>query len=290
MAVMLGMASETEMRAARALMYDGLEMSRSLGEEALTAEVLTDLAWTADYMGEPAEAAPCAEEALRIGRTLGSQWLLGLALGPLALVARTRDEKRALWQEALACLRRAGDLVMCVFQILPLAVLEIEDGHLDAACTLYQEALALSEDTRSPITLYLSLDGLGEARLLQGEIEQAANCCRRSVVGLRRLGSRSDAAMAFFKLACCATRLGHFLEAACLAGACDVMHAAYVIEAGPEGAYKWNKWTALHQRLWDENLAQLRDALGNHEFDTSYSAGSRLTFDEAVDLALSTAK
>ena len=42
----------------------------------------------------------------------------------------------------------------------------------------------------------------------------------------------------------------------------------------------------LRQNAWDEVRTYSRDALGDAEFQRLYGAGSKLTLDEAVDLAL----
>jgi hypothetical protein len=94
-----GTDSDPEMLAGRAFMKEGLGLARALSDMALIAEVLTSLAWSADFVGEPSEAARCAKEALGIGRCLNNRRLIGLALGPLALGpcrAYPRWKKRAL--------------------------------------------------------------------------------------------------------------------------------------------------------------------------------------------------
>jgi hypothetical protein len=178
-----------------------------------------------------------------------------------------------------------------VGQVWPLAVLEIEDGQFDTAALLYATTVAMSEEIGSPVFLYRSLDNLGEARLLQGETEEATKHCQAALMGFCRLGYRSSATMAFFKLACCATRLGDFYQAGRLAGAYDVMHVTYTADgARPEGSYRFTKWTSFHQRMWDDNLTRLRESLGVAEYGLAYLEGAQLSFDEAMELALGGAR
>jgi predicted ATPase/DNA-binding SARP family transcriptional activator len=286
-AVVQGFESRPEMRAARELLQQGLGMARELDDPELVALVLSDLGWVAEFQGESSQAALFAEEALDVARSVGNPGLIGYALGDLALVAPTPEEKRALWLEALACERQAGDVNSCIAQISPLAQLELDAGRLGAARALYEEAVAAAEDVGSPWVLGDEGGHLGFVLLLQGEPEEAALWCRKALVAFRRAGRRKAAVTAIFKLACCATGMGDYLLAARLTGAHDVIHAAYIDDdVAPAGAYRWNKWGPLEQRVWDDNRARLRQVLGEAEFERVYAVGRGLSFDQAADLAL----
>jgi hypothetical protein len=82
-------------------------------------------------------------------------------------------------------------------------------------------------------------------------------------------------------LACCATKAGDYLRAAQLTGAYDALHADVV-----ETATNAYGWTPFRERTRDDNRARLRQALGAGEFERAYSAGSALSYEEAVDVAL----
>jgi hypothetical protein len=172
-------------------------------------------------------------------------------------------------------------------EALPLAQLELDAGRLGAARGLYEEAVAAAEEVGSPWWLVNSWGHLGLVLLLQGEPEEAARWCRKSLVTSRRVGTRKSATIAIFKLTCCATGTGNYGLAAQLTGAHDVMHAAYMSDdVPPEGAYRWNKWGPLEQKLRGENRARLRQVLGEADFESAHALGSWLSFDQAADLAL----
>jgi tetratricopeptide (TPR) repeat protein len=285
-AITLGMDSRLEMRAARELMRQGLQLARDLDDQALIAEALSDLSWTAEYQGDSGQAALFANEALQVARSLGDPRLIGNALGPLALVTPTAEAKRGLWLEALAYLRQAGDTVGTIAQLLPLAALELDAGRLEAARALYEEAIAVAEDEDFHTEAVDTWGGLALVLLLQGKFEEAALRCRKSLLARRRLGLRTGTANDIFKLACCATGMGNYLQAAQLTGAHDVMHAKIDVEVVPEGAFKWNKWTPLEQKVREDNRAALRRVLGEVEFERAYAVGRGLSFDQAADLAL----
>ncbi len=72
-----------------------------------------------------------------------------------------------------------------------------------------------------------------------------------------------------------------------MAGAYDVMHSPYLRHAGTPGmSNRFQKLTIVEERLREDNRQYLRHVLGSDNFNRNYSTGGRLTFDEAVALAL----
>jgi hypothetical protein len=76
--------------------------------------------------------------------------------------------------------------------------------------------------------------------------------------------------------------LGNYPLAAKLTGALDAL-AGHINDVVPDKAYKWS---ALEQRMQDDNRKRLHRALGGPEFERAYIEGSGLSVDEAADLAL----
>jgi predicted ATPase/DNA-binding SARP family transcriptional activator len=284
----LGWESEGERRAGLALIRQGIELARNLPDPALTSEAALDLAWGAESLGDHDEAARRAAEAVETAQSVGSQRLTGLALGSLGVVATTGPQKRTLWHEAAAHLLRAGDLAMRTIILNSLAVVELEDEQYRPAIDLLEEAIALSDQIGALLHLYWSWGALGEAHLLQGHFEEATACARKALTGFRRLGLRDVAVSHLATVACCAARLGKTKDAAQLFGAYDAMHSAYLRQSATPGrSNRFEKLTHTKQKLHQDNRDSLRQSLGNQDFALVYSAGTRITFDEAVDLALS---
>ena len=168
-------------------------------------------------------------------------------------------------------------------ELWALAALELEDGRLEAARALYEEAVAAGEEIGSTMDLWDSWGSLGWVLLLQGELNGAVQLCRKSLITCRRVGRRGGAAFAIFKLGCCAARLGDCLLAAQLIGAHDTFEAR-INDVVPEKAYKWSPLALI---MRNDSLAWLRHLLGEVEFEQAYALGRALSFDEAADLALS---
>ena len=283
----VGWGSETEGRAGRAMLEEGVELSEKLGDPALTAEALAALSRMMESSGELTGARRRAEEAIKVGRRVGDERLIGFALASLGVVSTTHPEKKALWQESVARLRSAGDLAMCSPFTHALGVLELEDEHFEIAAALFADDVALSEESGSQLNLYWSCGHLGEALLFQGRFEDAFKWCRRALIGFHRLGLRKMAAFHLVNLACCASRLSSPKDAAQLTGACEVMNCLSPSPADVAArSNRFGKLAVLEEELRQDNREHLRQLLGDEEFDSACSAGGRLTFDEAIDMAL----
>ena len=194
-------------------------------------------------------------------------------------------QKRALLLEALDCFRQAGDIHACIPVLWPLAVLEIDDGRLEAARALYEEAIAAGEEAAVPLALSVCWGCLGWVLFLQGELEDAALLSRKSLITCRRLGTHGRAGLAISVLACCATGAGDYRLAAELTGVYDVLDARSGVDV-PGGTYKWFLSTPLEQKVRDDNRARLRQVLGEADFERFCAVGKGLSFHEAADLAL----
>ncbi len=290
LAATLGWDSEPERRAGGALIEQGLEMCRTLGDPASTSDALTRYVWVAESLGQHAKASECASEALKIARDVGDPWLIGNAMAVVATVATSVAAKRTLWQEAAAHLRRVGDLGLCSVCLASQAVLEMEDEQFVTAATLLEESIALSDEIGAPLSMYWSWGALGEALLPRESFEDAVACLQKALTGLRRLGLRDIAVSHLINVACCAVRLGKLAEATRLAGAYETMRSPYLRQAGTPGrSNRFERLTLLLEKLRKDNRNYLRRVLGTENFEREYSAGTMLTFDDAVELALQVA-
>lgn len=191
-----------------------------------------------------------------------------------------------MFTESVALFRRAGDLQNCCRCFIQLAALDLADENFEAAAVVLEEDLAICEDLEAPLELIVAWMELGETRMFQGRFEEAATWLRVALASCRRLGRRPQ--HAFPNLMYCVAQMGNVTEAARLAGAYDAICLAYgpPEEDGPAMANALAHLAFLRQNAWDEVRTYSRDALGDAEFQRLYGAGSKLTLDEAVDLAL----
>jgi predicted ATPase/DNA-binding SARP family transcriptional activator len=279
--------SEAWSQAGTTMMKEGLEVSRRLGDEGLAAEVLANLSQAAEWTGDRVGAVRYAQEALETGRSLGDHRLIGNALGALGLAVPGRAEKKRLLAQAVAHQRRAGDLSGCSWWLINLAVLELADENSQAAAELLEEDLAICRELDLPVDLTMACRVLADITLFEGRFEEAANWLREALILSRRQGRQDSAVADFPNAVCCVARVGNLDDAARLTGAYNAMLSRhlpleYSFTAENPGAHL----QFLRQTLLEQTVAYMREALGDANFEMLSRAGAKLSYDDAIDLAL----
>ena len=174
--------SEAAMQAGTAMMEEGLEMCRRVRDERLTAEVLVNLSRAAQD-GEMA-SKPYATPRRRSRSAVA--WLMtGSSAMPSGLWAApsANGQKKRLLTEAVAHLRRTGDLVKwCGVWLINLAALELADENSQAAAELLEEALAISEGLNLPLELLTACCVLADITMFESRFDEAAIWLRRALI------------------------------------------------------------------------------------------------------------
>lgn len=244
------------------------------------SETLRFVSWT-ETEERSSRATLLGREALEVARRLDDPGLMGDALWILAGAAPTPEEERELRLEALACYRRAGDVLPVSLALQGLASQAVVDGQLAASRAYREEAIAAAEEIGSSSELPAFWSDHAIVLLLLGELKEATSFGRKALIGKRRRG-RSAVGFTIFVLACCATGTGDYRRAARLTGAHDVIDTE-VINLVHRGSYRW---TAPEQQARDDNRARLRQVLGDEEYEREHAVGKALSFEQAIDLAL----
>ena len=279
--------SEAAMQAGIVMMEEGLEMSRRARDVRLTAEVLVNLSQAAQFRGDGVEAVRYAEEALEIGRSLVNDRLIGNALGSLGSAVGQRAKKKRLLSEAVAHLRRAGDLVGCCWWLINLAALELADENSQAAAELLEDDLAISEELNLRLDLDTACCVLADVTLFEGRFEEAAIWLRRALISYRRLARQGSAVADFPNVVCCVARLGYPGDAARLTGAYNAMLSRHVpLEHSFTAENPIAHLQFLRRARLEETVVHIREALGDENFELVSRDGAKLSYDDAVDLAL----
>jgi predicted ATPase/DNA-binding SARP family transcriptional activator len=279
--------SEAAVQVGTAMMDEGLEMSRLVRDERLTAEVLVNLSQAAQFRGKGAEAVRYAEEAVAIGHSLADDRLIGNALGSLGSATWEGAKKKQLLTEALAHLRRAGDLVGCNWWLILLAALELADENSRAAAELVEEDLAISEELNLPLGLQTACCALADIALFEGRFEEAAIWLRRALNGYRRLAPQYSAVADFPNVVCCVAHLGNPDDAAPLTGWYNAMLSRHVpLEYSFTAENPVAHVHFLRRARLEKTVVHIREALGDETFDLLSHEGANLSYDDAIDLAL----
>jgi len=282
------------------------------------AKAQNAIGWLAQWQGDVERASSAAEEGLLLCKRAGIEARvanqLRLLVGFTAEM-RAEDYKRAneLFRESLELSRKAGDEWTTAASLLHLGDVEDEQGNNERAVELYEEGIALCRKLGYPVLLADILVNLGYTRLLQGDYEQTTALCKEaialyreqgyryarfefpvdnlgwaawlrgdeekaealyqeSLMLCRELGNKLVAAESLQGLACVAGKRGEIERSARLFGAADSLFRARSISHLPA------------ERALREPYLEAAQTPSNR---AAWEEGSKLTFEEAIEYALS---
>ncbi|MGN9846758.1 BTAD domain-containing putative transcriptional regulator [Nonomuraea sp. H19] len=178
-----------------------LQRSRKLGDRAVQARALTDLAWTYWRLGEYERAEEHAHQALDACEEACERARALLTLGNVALRRRQDTQAEQYLQQALDLTRIGADTwgEAHVLGILAL-VLDRADRPEEARRHL-DLALALHRKFGNPAGEAVILNHLGVVLRHQGELAQARTRHEQAAALYRKLGNTADEAAALNGLA-----------------------------------------------------------------------------------------
>jgi len=259
--------------------------SRSLelaaGDTAAEAAARAQLAWiamtrTSDGAGP---ALDLATTSLQQAREVDDKRTASGALNTLAELSLQRGDIEGgleLMGEALALRRGLGDKRLIANSLLSLGRAQLARGEPAHAGHLLEEGRAVAEEIGDTWSSSVALASLGKARLLSEEPAEAIELFRDA---LRLAAARRDKRTG-------ADCLGGLGSALALNGDLDL--GVRLVGAADAALEEMGATPSADERAVDDVVRpQLRSQLGE-EFDVLLLAGSRLTLDEAVNLALPT--
>jgi predicted ATPase/DNA-binding SARP family transcriptional activator len=210
-----------------------------------------------------------AEKALALAREAGDSMLIGQALS-CSVFAHFGDVSTAirLSLEALEGLERSGDAIFEVFTLNNLGIAYDLGGDLDQARACTERSLTVA--ARLGYGSPVGLANVGEYLIRQGEID-AATARLSAALELARRYSLRDVLVALGPIIGLAVALDQYSSAAQLQGYVSTQWAAAGFE-GPVGSFS------------EENVAKLRTHLGT-SFDNYRSVGAALGSGAAILLA-----
>jgi non-specific serine/threonine protein kinase len=216
-------------------------------------------------------------ELLAYTRRVRDRWGENRALITLAEVAHQREDfasARRTLEEAVRVAREAGDGWSLGMTLVNLGDLERSDGQHRRAGELYEESLATFAQiglARHPLEHPYLLHNLGYVALAAGQPDLAFERFMDALLGNQRAGDRRGVAE-------CLIGLG------AAAAARDQPERAVHLFAAGEAAL-----SAAHGELWHANRRDYTHwrevasrALGQAAFERAWSAGARLSVDEAL--------
>jgi predicted ATPase/ATP/maltotriose-dependent transcriptional regulator MalT len=161
-------------------------------EPGLRAMALIDLGQLMIYKGDFVATHEFATEALKIARSVGDELLEGRALDTLGYAAAFLDPASApgLFQQAESVLGAFGDTMYRADALNGLGLARLFEGDYAAARAALEEGVASSRTIGNLSLLTIGLGLLGYALELQGRLARAQTCLRESLAVARRLEDR----------------------------------------------------------------------------------------------------
>ena len=259
---------------ASAAAEEGLRLNPLLEESRVMSHLRLLLGFTAGMRGDYERATELFEENLRLGRVSGDGWSIAAALlhlGNVAVNQGKNEQGVQLYEEGIALCRKSGYTLLLADILVNLGYERLLQGDHERATAVCEEAIALyQEQGYIYARLEFPMDNLGWAALLRGDDEQASVLHQESLMLCRKLGNRLVAAESLEGLACAAAVRGETQRSARLFGAADAILRSQNISHLP-----------VEQALREPYLTAARSD------NVSWEEGSEMTFEEAIEYALS---
>jgi len=257
-----------------------LERALGSGAEGIErVEILGGLGWICQALGDREGAAAAAEHRRSLAEALGDAKNLSGALGLQAVLAEENgDLARAeeLHESNITLSRAQGAAGRPERTAGDYAEFLLRQGRYGEAAYLFEECLAAARDRKDTFLLGRFTADLGALALIEGRPTDALELLEEGVTLLYGLGERYGTLYCLPLLAEAFAALGATDEAARLVGAADAQLEETGLALWAEGV-----------RRRKQTIADLRSVLGQERLAELRAEGCVMTFDEAVEYALS---
>jgi len=227
---------------------------------------------------DPAAARPALERAAAADRQAGRLRPLATTLSMASIAANMAGDRASagrLLGEAQAVSTGLDDVPAALAVLEARALGGLFEGDLDAVTSASSEGVRLSREVGDLYTLKVWLMNLGTAALIAGRLDEPKPLFAEALRIAHRVDDRVQQAYLLDALGCHAARFGQALLAAQLLGAAEPVRTGAGARVMPFLA-----------PLMEQAKASAIAALGASRFEAEFKAGSRLSRDAAVRLAL----
>ncbi len=220
-----------------------------------------------------------SEEALTLCRAHSDRRGAALALhylGHIAQVDRDFEQAAKLLQESVDLFRENGDKWGLAYSLNCLGDVARNQGANERAGALLEEAVALWRDLHHLWGMAMSLQNLGHVVLRQGDFRRAKEMFAEGLANARAVEAKPVVIYCIAGLAGATAGEGRLQHAARLFGASQALFKAAGVSLEP-----------ADRADYERNLARVRAGLHEQMFSEAWTAGESMSFDEAVEFALS---
>ncbi len=245
--------------AAREMLEPALDLATSLGARWLRRSILVNLANLSKYQGHALEARQRYEAAIADANLLDDWLILAVTRGNLAILDLEDGRLEAAagtWEELLDLRRQHQDAAGECRVLLYLGIVSFMQGRLDEARSRFQGALEGGRRLNDALVQGRALYRLGDVLRVQGRFQQASTRLQPAIDLLKRAGTPTNLAEALLSLAECKARQRELGEAERLIESARQLTAT----EGPQ-AWRARAWVQRQRGQPREALASLAKAL-----------------------------
>ena len=259
---------------------EALTIFRNLDDKVGIADCLNGLGNTAISQGNYGSALEYYQESLLIRRDLGDKWGIARLLGNLGLLAYLQMDyiqARSLHFESLTLFRELRDEEGVANELVNLGDVVRHQGELSVAHSYYQESAAISEKLKDQWGLGYALMGTADVALAQSDFSTASLLYRDCLVLFQKGANYVGLPFALESVAALALMKNQPKKAVQILGTADNLrkNTNSPLPLPDHSAYKNN--LSLLQRQLDPSI-----------FDLAWTAGRKMSLNQALELALKT--
>jgi predicted ATPase/DNA-binding XRE family transcriptional regulator len=249
------------------------QIASRMRDNRMLAMTRAHLAWLYRRSGQRDRGQTLGQEAVKRAREAGDDVLLAASIVNYAATISTTPQAMSLYEEALACCERSGNIGDYYNLQSNLGARELQLGDIPAARAHMEAAVRVAQEIGysspyAPSNLGLALRADNALDGARREFEEGLRLGRRT-------GSKGAIALALHGLACLAADAGDWHRAASLHGQAD----ALLDQTG-------NRWDSFEGGQRAESLDRIAAAIGDEQLRQVYQQGSELGISHAIDLAL----
>jgi predicted ATPase len=257
--------------ASKSVASEAVALSRRTGDPAGIAQALLRLSAFEQDAPDGDRLRALVEEALPYARAAGNDRLIADALAARALLFPIVDMGAEI-AETAGLYRKVGDIHGIAGLYCNVGFVATGQGSYECAAEYLDEALPLAKRTGEPLRVIIVLGNLGHVSLFMSDLERAAAHYREALRLCVEYSVAWVAADGIGGLAAVAACRREPERAARLLGAAESM-ADFLVDA-------------VGVRLERELFSPAREEIGEALWDVAYADGARLSFHEAVSLAM----
>lgn len=265
--------------AAQRYYEESLLIRKEIGDKLGLANSLHNLGNLYFVQGDLENGRKYYEDSLELKREIGEK--RGIAntlhnLGNLAFDMENNELGRRYSEESLALRRELGDKRGISESLYNIGNASMIEGNYEQALGLFEESITLCRELGEKRDVAKSLNNIGNIKLIQERYDEALKCFKESLVLAMELKNHSLVSANIMGVAGALSYLNDVKKAVKLIAFVETYDNIEGVEIDPD---KHESAEAVKNKL--------RERVADNVFNELYDEGSRLTLEQAAELAIS---